>query len=378
MKESSLNKLARFGSRVFIIQPVVPEYRISFFEKVNDFLQIEIYCSKIDQLGVRSIEDLKVYKYINNLSLNCFFKKTILWQENIKADFKPEDVLVINGNPRFLSNLILLLRAKKAGTTVIWWGHGWSSTSKPWRAKLRICMTRVLADKVLLYTEKERQSYIKIGFPENKVFALNNGIDTSSSNILRQSISSKNINCFIKSKGFDDKRLVLFVGRLTEKSRGELLIKALDQLAGDIHVIFVGDGVEKQHLIELCVSMNVEDRVTFTGAIFEEELLAYWMLASHAFVYPGAVGLSLLHAFSYGLPAVIHSDDEYQMPEHAAFKNEYNGFYFERENVQSLAASITKLLESPKHKEMRENALRTVQNSYNVDDMVKRFIQAVD
>ena len=43
------------------------------------------------------------------------------------------------------------------------------------------------------------------------------------------------------------------------------------------------------------------------------------------FVYPGEVGLSLIHAMAYGLPCLVHSDRLKHMPEISISKgNEFD------------------------------------------------------
>ena len=56
------------------------------------------------------------------------------------------------------------------------------------------------------------------------------------------------------------------------------------------------------------------------------------------FVYPGGVGLSLIHAMAYGLPSIIHDDRWRHMPEIAAFQDGRTGRTFEREDPGSLAS----------------------------------------
>lgn len=58
------------------------------------------------------------------------------------------DVLVLPGNPRNLSSLILLVRGKFNGATIVWWGHYWSSTSRRWRQVLR-SLVMAFADVIL-------------------------------------------------------------------------------------------------------------------------------------------------------------------------------------------------------------------------------------
>lgn len=364
--------------KICIIQPAVPLYRKPLFERLSDYYEINLFTAETDFLGVSSVSHLDVQQYKRDCRFLDIFGGVFFWQLKLEVPFAQCDFLVVNGNPRILSSLFLLVIARFKGIKTIWWGHGWSSTSKPWRARLRQFMTRILADKVLLYTDKERDAYIELGFPADRVYSLNNGIDTSASVRLRGELTDSELKSFKFCHGLEGKKILLFIGRLTEKSRADLLLRSLIHLDDSLSAVFIGDGPERQLLLDLVDELGIQERVIFVGALFDEHVIAHWMMIASVFVYPGAVGLSLLHAFSYGLPAVIHSDDSKHMPEHAAFCNGYNGCSFERDNTESLASSISYVIGSQDYSVICSNALKTVQDSYNLDDMVRRFVQALD
>ena len=57
-------------------------------------------------------------------------------------------------------------------------------------------------------------------------------------------------------------------------------------------------------LQSIAEELDVEQYVRWLGSIYDEAQLAPWFLTADAFVYPGAIGLSVLHAMGYGLPVV--------------------------------------------------------------------------
>ena len=148
----------------------------------------------------------------------------------------------------------------------------------------------------------------------------------------------------------------------------------------DIHLNVIGTGDSIDEYKAICDELGISDRVNWHGPIFEEIKIAEIMLSSHALIYTGAVGLSLIHGFNYGLPAIIHSDERQHMPEFAAFENRVNGFSFEKNNLNDLSDKINELqsLESSIYVEMSNNAFKTVANSYNIDNMVYRFNNMIE
>lgn len=367
--------------KVHIIQPAVPLYRKALFEGIKKSLclEVKIYTASKDFLNVSSVTALDVDFYSAQYSFKTYLsgRFSLFWQSNLKIDYQVGDKLVVNGNPRILSNLKQVFLAKLNGVEVIWWGHGWSSTSTKFGAKIRMILTRILSDKVLLYTEKEVENYISKGFSREKMFALNNGLDTSEINQAKSIISESDVLEFRNELGFTGYKVAIFVGRLTEKTLVEQLVEVVPLLHKNIKIVIVGDGESRILLQETAKSLNVTDQVVFAGAIFEENELAKWMLAADFFVYPGAVGLSLLHAFSYGLPAVIHSNNFKHMPEHAAFIDGVNGISFQENDIESLAKKMNEMALKVEDKKWSEGALETVIKSYNMEDMVQRFVDTV-
>lgn len=68
----------------------------------------------------------------------------------------------------------------------------------------------------------------------------------------------------------EDKFIICSVARFTKVKRFELLIKALEKL--NVHLILVGDGTEFNALKKLSQDLNIENKITFTGAIENNEV----------------------------------------------------------------------------------------------------------
>ena len=63
------------------------------------------------------------------------------------------------------------------------------------------------------------------------------------------------------------------------------------------------------------------DSIRWLGALYEQEVMAPWFLSAKVFVYPGYIGLSIMHAMGYGLPVITHDNMDNQSPEVAALRN---------------------------------------------------------
>lgn len=86
-------------------------------------------------------------------------------------------------------------------------------------------------------------------------------------------------------------------------------------------------------------------------------------------VCPAEVGLTAIHALSYGTPVVSNNDFETQMPEFEAIQEGLTGSFYEADNTKSLADEI--LLWTTKTEEeraaIRQRARDEVEQRWSVD-----------
>jgi glycosyltransferase involved in cell wall biosynthesis len=344
--------------------------------KRND--ELRVYASPRDQLNVESVAPTGFKASIDS-TMSIHLGGRALWQTRLNVSLTRGDVLVINGNPRLLSNYPLWLRAKSLGIPVVWWGHGWSAGSHGSRSKIRQRIMR-LADAVILYTDKERDAYVHLGFAPSRTFALNNGVDIDSIDAAVGAWNSGRLRTFRSTQGLDTHAYwCIFLGRLSLKSRIDLLIESLPAIRPDVGLIALGDGPLVEEAKARVRALGICSRVVWVGAEYEENAVAPWMLSASALVYPGTVGLSLIHGFAYGLPGVVHADPFEQMPEYAAFENHGNGIAFQSQSAESLALAVNELFDDNASRvTMAENARALVHRTFNVNDMARRFVQAID
>jgi glycosyltransferase involved in cell wall biosynthesis len=137
----------------------------------------------------------------------------------------------------------------------------------------------------------------------------------------------------------------------------------------------IGTGQESENLREQARKAGLDDHILWIGEVYDEHELAPWFLSSTVLVHPGAIGLTLMHAFGYGIPVVTHDDFEFQMPEIAAFEDGINGLLFANNNAAELATTISGLIKNRQlPARMGSAALNTVKSKYNTAAMAQRFV----
>lgn len=355
--------------RVYIIQPAVPKYRIPFFDKISNKYNLIVISNKKDFLGVSSVEDRNYIVF--GQGFTTFLKKAY-WHNNLPLikPYKKGDTVIINGNPRILNYMILMIILKLRGIQVVWWGHGWSAGSHGILAKVRLNILKI-ADKRVFYTDDELN---KINL--RKSFALNNGLCSTQIKLASSSFQCDRYQRISLLRKFK----FIFIGRLTDKSKILTLLEALNLAPNNVYLKIIGDGPLLNCVKDYVLNNSLSDRIEVVGAVFDEESIAKEIHDAHFFVYPGSIGLSLIHAFNYGLPALIHNNSEHHMPEFAAFKPGVNGFTFEQDNYEDLSSVMKYIsnLSVDELKKLSSNSLETVTKSFNVDDMFQRFVCMIE
>lgn len=356
---------------VIIVQPAVPSYRVPFFDRLANQLgrDFRVYASRDTSLGALNAND-EAHSWQRSLKPIHSIFPGLSWQPGaVGIAMTKGDILVVSGQPRTISTLVLLIRARALGVRTVWWGHFWTSSSKRWRAAIRFALMG-LSEAVLFYTDQEVAESRASGAvaARKKICALNNGLDTKKISAFREAYDPQ-----------ARKRDLLFIGRLIDKSELELLLHALaSPQCAKVTADIIGDGPHFPDLQRLAQDLEVAERIHWHGSIVDEKEIATIANQCKIFIYPGSVGLSLIHAFAYGLPAILHNDRWTQMPEIAAHQLGWTGVEFESRSASSLADAIAGLLAHPDQlKVFSEKAIKVVTASYNVDDMARRFCTLV-
>lgn len=140
---------------------------------------------------------------------------------------------------------------------------------------------------------------------------------------------------------------MLFVGRLVEEKRVEVLIRALTMLPKDLAVELdiAGSGDHRRHLEQFAAELGVADRVVFHGAVTDDQLRE---LYSHASLFGIASiaelqSIATLEAMSSGLP--ILAADAMALPH--LVQDGVNGYLFTPDDARAAAERIETILRLP-------------------------------
>ena len=356
-----------------IIQPLLAQYRINFFDRINkeiirDGNTAEIYFSSSKRTKSKIFAKNNNYSWAFFLGETIFILDYFFWQKGInKINISSEDIIVMSGNFRYLSNFFLFFKARLHGAKVIWWSQ-FKVSSYNLTLLIKLILLQFF-DGLIFYTDREKIFYKKVSFYKFKkpILGINNGIDNEIIMQLRE--------IYLPAKR---KFRVLYIGRITEKSNFETLIKAFNHSKlKQIRLEVIGKK-DFDNLDENQESILQSDNITFHGEIIDEKEIAKIANKCRLFVYGGSVGLSLIHAMNYGLPCIVHDQKSKHMPEIGAFEKNKTGLTFAYNNSNDLALIISKLInDEDKLKKYSNNCLNITSNKFNTLNMTENFLRYI-
>lgn len=368
--------------QTFFLQPLVPHYRVPFFTRLSAERDLGLTVHASLRIPGQELETAPVPPGAFELVLHpCTLTAggRLYWQEDLALPkgFGRGDVYVMPGSPRYPRNFLLAAEARARGGAVIWFSHGYGvGISERALALRRAAAARF--DHVMLYTDAEVAGWRAAGFPHERIGAMNNALDQAPIRAAREAVTAADVEALRDRLDLAGRRVLLLVGRLTEKAGADVLIRALPELPADVAAVLVGGGAETPVLAAEAARLGVEDRVRLVGPEYAERVLAAYFRLADLFVYPGGIGLSIHHAFGHGVPVLTHGDARHQMPEFGALRPGVNGEVFAHGEAASLAGVVRRLLDDrPRLARLAEGARRTVETGWNIDDMVARMAKAI-
>lgn len=367
--------------RIAVLTNIIPTYRQGFYDRLfarND-ISVTVYCQReIPGMNLKSIHErygdrIKLVKYLSAKG------EKVAWQFMPWIEiYRNFDVIFVQGNPRYMSDLIFGPLLKLTGKKIVLWTMAHSYNGSKLFEKLRLLWSSIYKN-IFVYTDVEVGYLRGKGFMRHHIVGMNNGLDQKFIDRISSLWNDLSLDTWRKEKKMEGKRMVLSCARLVEKNQFIDIISALPVLVKqfpDLKWCLIGDGPERKLLETTAKSLGVEENVYFVGELYDESLLAPWFLSSEIFIHPAAVGLGLMHAFGYGLPVVIHGDILKHGPEFGAFVPGKSGLIYENGNISQLSKAIGHLLKNTEQREkMKSFVLKIVREKYNVDVMVNRFVE---
>ena len=163
-------------------------------------------------------------------------------------------------------------------------------------------------DEVWVVSDGAGRNLKSLGYKGDYI-VMENGVDVPRGRLDRERYMS-----LTDSYGFDlpdDLPLFLFVGRTMWYKGLRMMLDALKAIASggmDFRTVIIGSGQDMEEVRSYVTELGLEDRVLFTGPVYDREMLSAWYCRANLFLFPSTFdtnGLVVREAAACSLPSVL-------------------------------------------------------------------------
>lgn len=314
--------------------------------------------------------ELMDYNSLKGYRKSLKFKPLIgnfYWQQGaISLAFKQYKHYILTSEPYCLSSWLILLLNRLTGRKSYLWTHGWYGNE----SKLKKILKKIffgLSHKVLLYGDYARNLMIKEGFSPEKLITIFNSLDYDKQIQIRQTLSESPV---YKQHFKNQYPVLLYIGRIQNRKKIELLIEAMNELAKSksfCNLILIGKQTDETSIHKLVSLYKLEKYVWFFGPCYDEEILGELIFNANVGISPGNVGLTAIHCLVYGTPVITQNNFTRQMPEFEAIEQYLTGDFFIEDSVKNLCDKINEwtLLPKERRESIRQSCYKVIHEKYN-------------
>lgn len=348
--------------QLIVVQTIVPDYRVEFFAELTERVDcLTLLCgNSYFEKSVATSPDVRI-----RLRNRFLLKRRLLWQSGVLGKcFGRASVVVLEMNPRIITNWIILFGRRIMRSHTVLWGHAWARSGPASQSEPARRLMRALAHATVVYTDSQKQDLLD-RYPAAHVFSAPNAIYHRADSVVTTDSLPLDILC---------------VGRLVEAKRPALLLDAFTSSVANLPstscLVFVGDGPMRRSL-EDAVPISLRRRVRFLGHVSDRKQLAELYGMAAVAVSPGYVGLNLIQSLFFGVP-FLYADDEPHAPEIEAARSDYTK-KFRARDVTDLSTCLIEIFGSscagvyPTRKAIAAETARL----YCVERMAEGFIGAL-
>ena len=362
--------------KVVIIYRTLFQYREEFYNQLRTSLlkenvQLSIFYGKLQSEEFKSRKDqidLTWGKYIENKIFRVG-KKELIWQPCLE-DLKDQEMVIVEQANKLLINYYLMFNRRRLGFKFCYWGHGRNRQMNENSIfnKFKYMFIKK-CDWWFAYTQEVKEFLMDMGFPENKITAVQNAIDTDELRNKYAGICQDEVEKIKKDLKIKSNFTGIYCGAMYAEKRIDFLLEACYRVKREIpdfNMIFIGSGKDQYKIEE---AAKKQDWIHCLGSKFGQDRVKYFKIAAVQMM-PGAVGLGILDSFAMETPLITTVQD-FHGPEISYLENGKNGI-ITPDNIKDYSNAIVNLLVSKHYVEMANNCKESA-GKYTLENMVENF-----
>ncbi len=349
-----------------MITNIGPHYRLPIYKALSEKLNCDFYLGDHVTLPIKKFDYAELTNY--KATLKNRFLGDFYWQSNsVRIAFKRYSTYILDGEPYCLSSWVILLLCKLLGKETIAWTHGWYGREGLVKRILKKTFYS-LHTKLLIYSDYAISLMEKEGFDRSKMFCIANSMDSDYELELRKSLHPTDV---YREHFGNNRPVIIYCGRIQKWKKLDMIldsVKLLKEQGKLVNVVFIGKDVENVNLDIIAEGKGILDQLWLYGPCYDDKQLSELFYNADVCVSPGNVGLTAIHALSFGCPVITHNDFAYQNPEFEAITPHVTGDFFQKDNVEDLTRKIAEwtCLKAEQKDIVRKNAYHEIDNKWNI------------
>ena len=169
--------------------------------------------------------------------------------------------------------------------------------------------------------------------------------------------------------GLEGKRIIVHVGRVSYEKDIDMVIRAMSKV--DAHLLIVGKGPAKEDMERLVRELGLEDKITFTGFVSDEELPRFYNMADMVISASKfeTQGLTILEAMATGKPVACRNGRAFA----EIVKDGVNGYLFDDD--EGCVDAINRCLNAPE--DVRRASFQTAMENSRARS-IEKYVEAYE
>lgn len=371
-------------AKVVMFESFLKEYRVPFCKGLVEYLRhqgvdLQIVFGQPDRVHSRDtdiVEELDGATKIRNRFIYCR-NSSLVWHPVLRFVRGADLVIVHQGNKHIANHLLLLLR-KACGFRLAFFGHGRNfQHPKPncLAEKIKRIYSR-RADYWFAYNDKSKAVLQDIGFPEDRITAVQNAIDVKQLIEAYDSIDAFEAEATQAELGIGPDDVVgVYCGRFYHDKEMDFTLacaREIHRRDKRFHFILIGDGAETGKITDFCT--DNPKWAHYVGPRYGREKARYFKIAQCQLM-PGAVGLSVVDSFAFLTP-LITRDIPQHGPEIDYLKHDQNGL-MAANNAKAYVDAVVGYIQDAQCRERLVQGCHAARAQYTIENMVTRFGEGI-
>ncbi len=359
------------SKRTCIVTNIGPHYRYPIFSAIARRFHSDFYFGDRMYLPIKTFDYDSLEGYRG--TLRNHFIGPFYWQSGaLRLAFKPYDIYFFDGEPFNLSSWLMLLVCRAMGKRCIAWTHGWYGRESGLKRVVKKLYFSLYTE-LMVYNEYSIHLMEKEGIKAGKMFCIANALDSDKDLQIRVRLRPTSI---YKDHFGNNYPTIIYCGRIQKWKRLDLILSCVARLKAKgtmVNVVFLGKDVDNVGLDRIAAQKGIESQVWLFGPCYDEAVIGEMFYNASLCLSPGNVGLTAIHALSFGCPVVTHGDFKNQNPEFDAIKPGVTGDFFKAGNLGDMTEKVLNWInkDSDARERTRAEAFKEIDTKWNIHYQIK-------